>query len=72
MKTVLMATAIAGLVGSAALAPAFADGPRASSGNNWPGMSQPVEPPAAAGGHWEWQFAYGHHGKPSGEWVYVR
>lgn len=73
MKTTLVAAAAAALLGSAALAPAFADGPRASSGNNWPGMGQPVMGAAApgAGAHWQYQITYVHGGKPRGEWVLV-
>ncbi|HZT87587.1 MAG TPA: hypothetical protein VFA12_06435 [Stellaceae bacterium] len=73
MKNLLAATAVAGLLASAALAPALAEGPRASSGNNWPGMSQRVEPAAApaAVGHWAWEITYAHGGKPRGAWVFV-
>jgi hypothetical protein len=76
VKTLLVVAAAAGLVGSAALAPAFAEGPRASGGNNWPGMNEPVAgnpapDTAASGSHWQWEITYAHGGKPRGEWVLV-
>ena len=47
MKTFLIAAATAGLIGGAILAPALADGPKASGGNTWSGMSQLAEAPTA-------------------------
>jgi hypothetical protein len=40
-KQLIPAIALALLVG-ASLSPAMAAGPRASGGNDWPGMSQPI------------------------------
>ena len=72
MKTLLIAGATAGLFGSAMLAPAFADGPKASGGDTWPGMSQLAEVPTAsapsasapaAGRHWVSQPVYNERGE---------
>lgn len=63
------------LLALAATAPAaLADGPRASSENNWPGMAHPVLPAAATPAqppHYEWQQGYDPHGKWRGHWVLV-
>jgi hypothetical protein len=71
------------LVAASALAPmAWADGPRASSENNWPGMSNaapgignvgtvsPFAPVAAP--QYVWQQDYDPAGKLRGHWVLVR
>lgn len=54
--------------------PAMADGPRASGGNSWRGMSQPPGTnPIAASPHYELEYHYaGHHPRLVGQWVLVR
>lgn len=75
--------AVAVLLAASAVAPiARADGPRASSGNNWPGMSDPVAAsPAAAYGtqaapasapHYVWREGYSHGGQWQGGWERVQ
>lgn len=56
------------------LSPAMADGPRASGGNTWRGMSRPtVTGLVAASPHYELQYHYaGHHPRWVGQWVLVR
>ena len=49
MKKQLIPVISLGLLVSASLSPAMAAGPRASGGNDWPGMSQQVYPGASAG-----------------------
>ena len=75
MKAWLFAGA-AMLVAASALAPmARAEGPRPSSENNWPGMSEAnTVPPNAAqpAPHYVWQEGYTHHGRWVGHWVLVR
>ena len=84
MKSWLFAGA-AILVAATALAPmARADGPRASSENNWPGMTnsdtqfgysgappQIAAVPQDAAPHYVWQEGYTHHGRWIGQWVLV-
>jgi hypothetical protein len=69
----LGATALA-LGALTSLSPATADGPRASGGSTWRGMSQPTNPnPVAASPHYELQYHYaGHHPRWIGQWVLVR
>ena len=58
------------LVAASALAPmARADGPRASSENNWPGIRDAAPPQSAP--HYVWQESYDHGGKWHGHWVLV-
>ena len=63
------------LVAASALAPmARADGPRASSENNWPGIrdaapAQIAAVPQDAAPHYVWQEGYTHHGRWVGRWV---
>src|ERR1700751_43191 len=69
----LGATALA-LVTFASLSAAMAQGPRASGGNSWPGISQPAATNlATAGPHYELQY---HSGAPPpggvGQWLLVR
>ena len=66
-----------------ALAPiAWAEGPRASSENHWPGIAEarpeasydaatPAYRPAPAS-HYIWQEGYDHGGKWHGRWVLVQ
>jgi hypothetical protein len=63
MKSFLLAgTAL--LLGVAIVAPAMAEGPRASSENHWPGMqSMPQYYPAASQPHYVWQEGYDRGGK---------
>lgn len=44
MQKQLITAISLGLLVSASLSPAMAAGPRASGGNDWPGMSQPMYP----------------------------
>ena len=69
----LGATALA-LVTFASLSAAMAQGPRASGGNSWPGISQPAATNlATASPHYELQYHYtGHHARWVGQWVLVR
>ena len=54
-----------------ASAPAFAEGPRASSSTYVPQAEQQVEPQRPP--HYEWQYGYvGHHPVYRGHWVLVR
>ena len=72
-KLALSATPLA-LVALTSLSPALADGPRASGGNTWHGISQPAETnPVAASPRYELQYHYaGHHPRWVGQWVLVR
>lgn len=47
------------------------EGPRASSENNWTGMSNPAAMPQAAAGtpHYVWREGYDRGGKWHGHWV---
>ena len=47
MKKQLIPAISLGLLVSASLSSAMAAGPRASGGNDWPGMSQPLYPGAS-------------------------
>jgi hypothetical protein len=69
----LGATALA-LVAFASWSPAMADGPRASGGNTWHGMSQAADANlVSASPHYELQYHYaGHHPRWVGQWVLVR
>src|SRR5437868_2721271 len=49
MKKPLIAVLSLGLSVGASLSPAMAAGPRASGGNDWPGMSAPAYPIASPG-----------------------
>jgi hypothetical protein len=70
MKAWLFAGA-AILVAASALAPmARADGPRASSENNWSGIRDAA--PAQSAPQYVWQEGYDHGGKWHGHWVIVR
>jgi hypothetical protein len=62
------------LVALTSLSPAMADGPRASGGNTWRGMSQPAIPnPVATSPHYELQYHYaGRHPRWVGQWVLIR
>jgi hypothetical protein len=66
-------TALA-LVTFASLSAAMAQGPRASGGNSWPGISQPAATNlATASPHYELQYHYtGHHPRWVGQWVLVQ
>lgn len=83
MKALFAAAAL--VVAASALAPAArAEGPRASSHNNWPGMTNangtvggaypiyqyPVG--SAAAPRYEWREGYSHGGMWQGGWVLVR
>jgi hypothetical protein len=82
MKNSLLA-ASAMLLAVTALAPvAWAEGPRASSENNWPGIASAdsAAPPVANGAapsapeaarHYVWQEGYENGGKWHGHWILV-
>ena len=74
MKILAWGTAALALVALTRMSPAMADGPRASGGNTWRGMSQPAETnPVTATPHDELQYHYaGHHPRWVGQWVLVR
>jgi hypothetical protein len=74
MKTLALGATALALVAHTSLSPAMADGPRASGGNTWRGMSQPTVTNAiAANPHYELQYHYaGHHPRWVGQWVPVR
>ena len=77
MKTFLIAAATVGIFGSAMFAPAFANGPRASGGNTWPGMSERVDTPTTMppndGRRWTWQSAHYERGEMvGGRWVVIQ
>ena len=74
MKTLALGVTALALAAVTSLSPAIADGPRASGGNNWRGMSQPPGTnPVAASPHYELQYHYaGHHPRWVGQWVLVR
>lgn len=75
--------AAAALLAVGALAPtAFAEGPRPSSENHWPGISEPAvdagrfapapQAAATAAPHYVWQEGYEHGGRWHGRWVLVQ
>lgn len=83
MKALFVAAAV--VLAASALSPvARADGPRPSSENNWPGMTnstavagyaQPVyqsQAPDGAAPHYEWREGYSHGGRWQGGWVLVQ
>ncbi len=75
MKAWLFAGAAMVLAVSALAPVARADGPRASSENNWPGIRNvPVasQPATAAAPHYVWQEGYENGGKWHGHWILVR
>jgi hypothetical protein len=74
MKMLALSATTLALVALTSLSPAMADGPRASGGNTWRGMSQPAETNlVAATPHYELQYHYaGHHPRWVGQWVLVR
>jgi hypothetical protein len=83
MKALFVAAGML-LAAGALSSDARADGPRASSYNNWPGMTydsaaaaqpgvavaQPAAVPAPAF-HWVWQEGYSHGGNWQGGWTRV-
>jgi hypothetical protein len=76
MKSFLLAgTAL--LLGVAIVAPAMADGPRASSENHWPGMQSipqyyPTAFQPAFQPNYVWQEGYDRGGKWRGHWQLVQ
>ena len=71
------------LLGAAIVAPAMAEGPRASSENHWPGMQNAPAVPAlgavalpqyapAAEPHYVWQEGYDRRGDWRGHWILVQ
>jgi hypothetical protein len=83
MKALL--TAVAVVLAVSAVAPvAHAEGPRASSENRWPGISNPeavtgyaypiyqVQPQSAAAPQYVWREGYSHGGRWQGGWVLER
>jgi hypothetical protein len=74
MKILALCVTTLALVALTSLSPAMADGPRASGGNTWRGMSQPAATnPVAASAHYELQYHYaGRHPRWVGQWVLVR
>jgi hypothetical protein len=83
MKAVF-AAAVAILAVSAVAPAARAEGPRASSENNWPGIAAPpsvagyadpvyqYQPSAAEAPHYVWQEGYERGGKWHGHWDLVQ
>ena len=74
MKILAAGAAALALVVLTSLSSAMADGPRASGGNTWHGMSQPAGTnPVAASPHYELQHHYaGHHPRWVEQWGLVR
>ena len=74
MKILAAGAAALALVVLTSLSSAMADGPRASGGNTWHGMSQPAGAnPVTASPHYELQHHYaGHHPRWVEQWVLVR
>jgi hypothetical protein len=74
MKILGSGVAVLALVALTSLSPARADGPRASGGNTWRGMSQPAETNLVASSpRYELQYHYaGHHPRWVGQWLLVR
>ena len=76
MKTLLLAGAAVALLTTVNFSPAIAQGPRPSSGNTWPGISQRVDPGAstvaAANLRYEFQYGYDKHAAWRGYWVLVK
>jgi hypothetical protein len=73
MKTMLVAAAAMTLAVAANAAPAFADGPRASSSNSVTRVAAAQSGNRAVGSHYEWQYHYvGHHARLEGYWALVR
>jgi hypothetical protein len=87
MKALFAAGAM--VLALSALSPAArADGPRPSSENNWPGITDPnavagyayplyqyqnqYQSPSAIAPHYEWQEGYNPHGKWHSGWVLVQ
>jgi len=69
MKSLIIAAAVVPGTATAALA----DGPRASSQSNWPGMAQRVAAQeSATAPHYVWQEGYDHHTVWRGQWVLFR
>ena len=83
MKALLTAVAVVLATGALATA-AHAEGPRASSEHNWPGMTDPngaagyaypvyqTQPRPAAAPQYVWQEGYDHGGKWHGHWTLVQ
>jgi hypothetical protein len=82
MKALLTAAAVV-LAVSAAAPVARAEGPRPSSENHWPGMTDPSaisgyvypvyqEPQRAAAPRYVWKEGYSHGGQWQGGWVIER
>jgi Spy/CpxP family protein refolding chaperone len=76
MKTLLLAGAAVGLLVAASLSPAMALGPKLSSGNTWPGISQRADTGSANAAtttpHYEYQYGCDKHAAWRGHWVLVR
>lgn len=76
MKTRSLAGAALVLLAGMILSPAMAQGPKASGGNTWPGISGRVDQAAAADAtttpHYELRYGYDHHAAWRGHWVLVR
>ena len=67
MKSLLIAAAVATMTAAAALSPALAEGPRASSSDAIHEATKTGTP------HYEWQYGYvGHHMRYAAHWVLVR
>jgi hypothetical protein len=75
MKTLLLALTTLAFLAAVNLSPARAQGPKLSSGNTWPGISQRAEPggstAAAATPRYEFQYGYNKHARWRGHWVPV-
>ena len=73
MKTTVFAVSAMLLAASTTVSAAQADGPRASSGTGWPGISQPAPHDTSADApRYVWQEGYDHGGKWRGHWVLVQ
>ncbi len=77
MKQFVYAALTTAIVAAASVVPALADGPRASSGNNWPGMAVPISQPVAvapapAQPHYVLHQGYVGGGKWRSQWVLVQ
>ena len=74
MKILSFGVMALALVALTSLSPAMAGGPKASGGNTWRGMSQPLGAnPVADSPHYALQYHYaGHHPRWVGQWVLVR
>jgi hypothetical protein len=75
MKTMLYTATSMAFLAAAHLSPAMAEGPKASGGDTWRGMSVPsgtaAPTSAAPAAHYVWREGYEHGGRWHGHWVLV-